>query len=157
MCARRSWEHGGAAQAAAAITSNLDRPPIIHSDVERLSASNSELRQCSAGGNTYSLFVTPTSALFVLAGRRLGSSRGAVAAKRIASTGSAQEQESVFRIEWVGGDVAPLFAGSDLLPGQANHFAGNDPQKRRTHESLYGNVRQSAVYPGIDQVTSGRR
>lgn len=109
----------------------------------------------SAGGNGYSLFVTPTSALFVVAGSRLGSSCGAVAAKRIAATGSAQE--SVFRIEWVGADAAPQFAGSDLLPGHANHFAGNDPRKWRTSESLYGKVRQGAVYPGIDLVYYGSR
>ena len=110
----------------------------------------------SAGGNGYSLFLTPASALFVVASGHLGSSCGDVAAKRSAAGGGAQAT-STFRIEWVGADSAPQFAGSDLLPGRANHFAGNDPQKWRSNESLYGKVRQRAVYPGIDLVYYGSR
>ncbi len=56
------------------------------------------------------------------------------------------------RIEFDGGNLKPQVQAEDALPGNANYFIGDDPTKWHTHVPLFGKIRHSGVWPGIDVV-----
>jgi len=64
----------------------------------------------------------------------------------------------VMRMRLAGVDVgAAIPVGEEQLPGTANYFIGNDPDKWHTSVPTYGKVRYSSVYPGIDLVYYGNQ
>ncbi|MBI3423810.1 MAG: SBBP repeat-containing protein [Acidobacteria bacterium] len=68
---------------------------------------------------------------------------------------AARRNSQVTRLRLIGANPAPLVEGVDELPGQNNHFIGNDPRQWRTNVPTYAKVRYRAIYPGIDLVFYG--
>jgi hypothetical protein len=65
--------------------------------------------------------------------------------------------EAVVRMRLLGASHRPAVSGMDELPGKANYFIGNDPQKWRTDVPNYRKVRYQGVYPGVDMVYYGNQ
>jgi hypothetical protein len=57
----------------------------------------------------------------------------------------------------VGANPAAKAKGEEELPGKANYFIGNDPDKWRTNVPTYAKVRYEGVFPGVDLVFYGNQ
>jgi hypothetical protein len=64
---------------------------------------------------------------------------------------------SVVRIAIDGANPSPNVRGLDSLPGKTNYFIGNRPEKWRTGVSMFGRVKYSDIYSGIDLVYYGKQ
>ncbi len=115
-----------------------------------------------AGG--YTLFLTPTEAVLALSGRETRSKeRGAEGGNLQAEKAKfgleprKMKPAAVLRMKLAGARPSPEVVGLDELPGKANYFIGNDPQKWRVNIPTYARVQYQAVYPGVDLVYYGNR
>jgi VCBS repeat-containing protein len=63
---------------------------------------------------------------------------------------------AVLRMQWQGGNSAPVVSGQEQLAGVSNYLLGNDPSAWQTSISRYGRVKYDEVYDGIDLVYYGR-
>ena len=100
--------------------------------------------QFLARGNGYTLFLTTSEAVIVLAQR-----------KAAAPDTSPKQAADVMRMRLVGAKLQPEVMGVEPLPGITNYFIGNDPAKWHTDIISFAKVRYSEVYPGIDLVYYG--
>ena len=87
-----------------------------------------------ARGESYTLFVTPTEAVFALS----------------------RPDRSVMRMQLVDSARDARVQGLDELPGKVNYFRGNDSAQWRVNVPTYKSVKYTAVYPGIDLVYYGQ-
>ena len=71
--------------------------------------------------------------------------------------GSRSSTPETVRIKMVGSDKNAEPQGTDLLPGIANYYLGNDPAKWKTDVRRFRQVRYHDVYPGVDLVFYGNR
>ena len=58
-------------------------------------------------------------------------------------------------MRFMGANSRTEIEGTDILPGVANYFIGNDPEKWRTEVSTYARVTYHELYPGVDLVYYG--
>ena len=63
----------------------------------------------------------------------------------------------VLRLQLAGASFHTQPTGLDRLPGTANYFIGNDPDKWRTNVPTFARVRYAGVYPGVDLVYYGNQ
>jgi hypothetical protein len=112
--------------------------------------------QFLARGGGYTLFLTPTEAVFVLRPsppnqpeflRRGKRDRRKLQTPR-------RNKASVLRMKLSGGS-ASSFEGANRLPGTVNYLIGRNPAKWYTAIPAFSSVQVSAVYPGIDMVYYG--
>lgn len=96
-------------------------------------------------GKGYSLSLTPTEAVLVLADSRKDDSRD--------HADSAQSQVLVMKMR--GAKPEPRLTGLDQLPGKVNYLLGNDSAKWRTNVPTYSKVKYADVYQGVDLVYYG--
>ncbi|GAB3387491.1 DUF7948 domain-containing protein [Lysobacter fragariae] len=89
-------------------------------------------------GLGYSLFLTPTEAVF-----KMGGGTGDKAAP------------AVLRMGLVGANAAPRVAGEDRQQALSQYLRGNDPAKWQRDIAQFGKVRYDEVYPGVDLVYYG--
>lgn len=114
-------------------------------------------------GNGYKLFLTSTQAIMALPARGLVSEvrdmmlnkrRGAAGVKKHMqgqrSERASKSSEATVRMEFLGANPQLQLVASDLQPGRMNYFIGKDPSKWRSNIPLYGHVRYSEIYPGVD-------
>ena len=110
-------------------------------------------------GNGYSLFLTDSAAVLSLSkpeaqpksiGPKRGVAKGLTADTRTVLT-------DVVRMELVGAAPGLRVAGTDELAGKVNYFIGSDPAKWHSHIPIYGKVKYSSVYPGVDLVYYGNQ
>ena len=87
-------------------------------------------------GDGYVLFLTEDSAVFKL-------------------RASGDQSAAVVRMKLAGANAAAQISGGEKLPGTANYFIGNDPNKWTKGVSNFGRVNYQQVYPGIDLVYYG--
>ncbi|MFZ0635054.1 MAG: SBBP repeat-containing protein [Candidatus Acidiferrales bacterium] len=117
-----------------------------------------------ARGNAYTLFLTPSEAVFAL--KSVPAPSGARSRKTASISSTAANIPNsrfhakswsidVVRMRLVGANPAPLFAGEDELPGKSNYLIGNQPAKWHTNIPNYLKVSESEVYPGIDLLYYG--
>ena len=117
-----------------------------------------------ARGPGYTLALSPTEAVFVLArgsdeaspSRRDESS----AAKRDADISKAPRPESpptVLHVNLVGANPGATVEGVNELEGRVNYLIGNDPARWQTNIPTFGRVRYNEIYPGIDVVYYGNQ
>ncbi len=102
-------------------------------------------------GGGYSLSLTPTEAVLVLA-----AGRAADAGEDDDSTrkpGHAQAHVLVMRM--AGANPSPRLSGLDELPGKVNYLLGSDPTRWRTNVPTYSRVKYESVYDGVDLVYYG--
>ncbi len=86
-----------------------------------------------ARGNGYTLFLTQSESVFVLA------------------TGPTREP-GVVRMRFAGANPQPSVDGLQPLPGITNYFIGNDPAQWHSDIVSFAKVRYQQIYPGIDLV-----
>ena len=94
--------------------------------------------------NGYTLYLTPSEALFQLEGK----------GSPIRSERSSSSRGS-FGIRLVGANPSPTIEGLDRMAGDKSYFIGNDPSQWRTAVPRFARVRYEQVYPGIDVVYYG--
>ena len=99
-----------------------------------------------ARGSGYSLFLTPTEAVFSL--KHPAAKPGALA--RCKAQAAQEMAQSVLRMQLVGANPNARPNGMDALPGKANYFLGNDPKHWQTGIDLYRQAGYRNVYRGID-------
>ncbi len=126
-----------------------------------------------ARGNGYTLFLTPKEAVLRLATTPSQAKLPAGAFQlddfglrnpmlarwqppdpRAASRAS---KSAVVRMRLIGANRSPEIVAEGELPGKANYFIGNDPEKWRTNVETYARVRYRQVYPGVDLVYYGNQ
>jgi hypothetical protein len=111
--------------------------------------------QYLAHGPGYTLFLTPTEAVFALSGtaaspRPLSPAPSRVEGPPLAASGSGTGSEgAVVHMQLLGSNASAKASVAQRLPGIVNYFIGNDPSKWRTHIPTYGEVQYQDVYPGI--------
>ena len=110
-----------------------------------------------ARGENYTLFLTPTEAVFALS---LPGAASLQAPKRNLSAGPAPEAprsyRSVMRMQLVNSARDARVQGLEELPGKVNYLRGNDSAQWRTNVRTYKRVKYTAVYPGIDLIYYGQ-
>src|SRR5688572_16597533 len=107
-----------------------------------------EVRFLSRGPG-YSLFLTGTEAVLVLARPKLDGKSHAARTD--------EPSPVVLRMGLVGGAHDPLVSGLEELPGKANYFIGRDPSQWRNNVPTYSRIHYREVYPGIDLIYYGNQ
>ena len=92
-----------------------------------------------ARGAGYTLSLSPTEALFVLARE------------------NDEPLPTVVGMKLVGANPGAAVEGVNELEGKVNYLLGNDPAQWRTNIPTFGRVRYSGVYRGIDLVYYGNQ
>ncbi|HEX8458401.1 MAG TPA: SBBP repeat-containing protein [Pyrinomonadaceae bacterium] len=128
-----------------------------------------------ARGAGYTMFLTPTEAVFVMArheGERQArgeEATGEQAAQKANSTQAAPTTnaaavrserdvaQTALRMKLVGARASAAAEGAQELEGKVNYFTGNDPAKWRANVPTFGRVRYREIYPGIDVVYYGNQ
>lgn len=64
---------------------------------------------------------------------------------------------SIVRMKLLGANSSAEITPLEALPGKANYFIGNDPEKWHTNVPTYSRVQYAGVYPGIDLVYYGNQ
>ena len=126
------------------LTASFEEAPL--SFEENQGQSNPGVKFLSHG-NGYSLYLTDSAAVLVLAKHENHSKIPG----RNSVTGD------VIRMELSGARPDLRVSSADELPGKANYFIGNDPSKWRAGIPTYAKVRYEDVYPGIDLVYYGNQ
>ena len=105
-----------------------------------------------ARGKGYTLFLTPTESVMVLAGRDVSrvKSNAGLDQTDVIGHESQEYKQSVVRMKLEGANPSPAIDGMEKLPGIVNYIIGNDPTKWRTKIPTYAKVHYKEAYPGID-------
>ena len=115
-------------------------------------------------GNGYALFLTDKEAVLALTkrdatdkklDRKAGLGKPSLSPAKDARLNLAKTD--VVRMELAGASDGLRVSGAEQLPGRANYFIGNDPAKWHSNIPIYGKVRYSGVYPGVDLVYYGNQ
>ena len=110
-----------------------------------------------AHGRGFTLFLTTTGAVLApvaLADDVQSSVPGRQAGPHVTQAHGAA---ALLHLTLAGASSRPMMEGRDRLPETVNYFIGNNPQHWHTAIPTYARVVYRNVYPGIDQVFSGRR
>ncbi|MFZ0736802.1 MAG: SBBP repeat-containing protein, partial [Candidatus Acidiferrales bacterium] len=117
-----------------------------------------------AHGNAYTLFLTPSEAVFALKSAPAPSGTRSRKTTSISSTATnvpnsrfhaKSSSIDVVRMRLVGANPAPLFAGQNELPGKSDYLIGNQPAKWHTNIPNFLKVAEHGVYPGVDLLYYG--
>jgi hypothetical protein len=136
-----SGHHGEATRAR--IAQNYCKLPL--SFEENLGQTAPDVRFLSRG-HGYTLFLTPTEAVFSLAGEK----PSAPSEHAVPHPGVVGKNAKTARMKLVGANPFPKIAGMDALLEKSNYFIGNHRAKWRADISNYARVKYSGIYPGID-------
>ncbi|MGO8796140.1 MAG: SBBP repeat-containing protein [Candidatus Sulfotelmatobacter sp.] len=110
-------------------------------------------------GTGYTLFLTPTEAVFSLQQGKSGTKIPS-AYSTIGKTGQApseRPQDTVLRVRLVNPSNTAAITALDQLPGQSNYFRGNDPTRWVKHVPTYARLQYSGIFPGVDLVYYGNQ
>ena len=97
----------------------------------------------------YTLFLTPTEAVFAMAPDKRGVARVAGTPKNHAGS------PSVLRMRMVGAARSVQIAGGDKTGAVSNYLVGKDPSKWHTNVPQFARVQYTEIYPGIDLAFHG--
>lgn len=113
-----------------------------------------------ARGAGYTLFLTPTETVFVLA-RKTDAQVTSQALPGQDTTPAPNATPSappaVLHMKIVGVNAGAEVAGVDKLPGIVNYLIGNEPQKWHANIPTFSRVQYRDVYPGVDLVYYGNQ
>jgi hypothetical protein len=105
----------------------------------------------SAKGSQYTLFLTPSEAVFALPKKvEIPSSIKSITAQAAVGETSQPSTWTSIGLRFSGATPAPTFSAHDQLPGVKNYFVGRDKSKWATDVPLYSLIQEHDVYPGID-------
>lgn len=112
-----------------------------------------------ARANGYTLFLTPTDAVFSLHSSSSKAGEPPLSGRALGKGASPTEKNSraVVHMRFVGANAPEKIAASGDLPGKANYFLGNDPSKWQRNVPLYDCVSYHNVYPGVDLAFHGKQ
>ena len=131
-----------AADELSALRGNMDYGRVPLSFEANQGQTASEVQFLSRGSG-YTLFLTPTNAVFSLQ-RKLADSQKSPAI-------------DVLRMELKGANPTATVEARDELPGKSNYFVGNDPNNWRVDVATFAKVNYSDVYKGVDLVYYGNQ
>jgi hypothetical protein len=137
---------GGRGLSPAQVMAGYGKLPLRFED---LGQAGSQVRFASRS-NGYSLFLTPTEAVFVLRGPSASAGTGE-------SKAHGCQAGATLRMQLAGANPRPEVVGLEELPGRSNYLVGNDPAKWRTHVPAYAKVQYQGVYPGVNLVYYGNQ
>lgn len=108
-------------------------------------------------GKGYTLFLTSNNAVLamMLPAESAGNPGARPAPNALNARDTRDATRAVLRMEMVGANSHPTVTGLEELPGKANYFIGNDPEKWQSNVPLYEKVEYKGIYPGIDLVFYG--
>jgi len=118
--------------------------------------ADSQVKFLSHGGG-YSLFLTPTEAVFSLSGHTARKTDRGSLSRSEAKLDQPSTAVTSMRMKLFGANPEPQVEGLDELPGKSNYFIGNDPEKWRTNIPSYAKVKHRDVYPGVDLIYYGNQ
>src|SRR5215813_8809620 len=123
---------------------------------ENRGQTDSQVQYIARGGG-YTVFLTPSEAVFALKpGRPV--SRGKKKMGRFTRPEQTGPQKlSILRMKLSGANASPVALPSSKLPGTVNYFVGHDSRKWRTGISTYSKIQYLDVYSGIDLVYYGQQ
>src|SRR6266851_6054794 len=107
-----------------------------------------------AHGPGYTLFLTPTQAVFSLSSLKssaAGEKRGGHHA------GHPGGEAVTLEMALLGANPHPPVEGLEELPGKASYFLGNKPENWHVGVPTFAKVKYHQVYPGIDLVYYGNQ
>jgi Beta-propeller repeat len=102
---------------------------------ERNQGQSDDAVEFLSRGKGYTLFLTPTAAVFSLR--------------------NADKKSSVLRMNLVGADANAQLDGEQELQGKVNYMIGNDRTKWRTGIPTFRKVHYDDVWPGVDMIWYG--
>src|SRR5262245_31898457 len=100
-------------------------------------------------GPGYTLFLTPTQAVFALS-----STRAVTEHERRSSRHSHDRivEQTHLQMNLIGADPHALLEATEQLPGTVNYLIGNNPEKWRSNIPTFEKVKYHEVYPGISLI-----
>ena len=116
-----------------------------------------------ARGPGYTLFLTPTEAVFAFCKPHQNPSYStSLGSPRVRGVNAERAEEPqpdhiVLRMQLLGARSEPLIMGVEELSGKNNYFLGNNPKKWHTNVATYSKVKYHDVYPGVDLVYYGNQ
>jgi hypothetical protein len=121
-----------------------------------------------ARGAGYTLFLTSTEAVFVLAREDAANARASGYAdprsgndpnssRRPVPSSPDSTPPAVLRMKLAGANSRPAVLGLEELEGKVNYFIGNDAAKWHTDIPTFGRVHYASVYDGVDLVYYGNQ
>jgi hypothetical protein len=152
-------------------------PMIFEANAGQLRGAGSEHVKFVARGQGYTLFLTATGAVLKLriqdSGFRnpeaeirnskieIGNSKlenptSAIENRRSRAPSPESRAPNVVCLKLKGSNPQAKAVGLDELPGKANYFIGDDPERWRANVTTFGRVKLEQIYPGIDAVFYGR-
>lgn len=120
------------AQLKATATENYGKLPL---SFERNQGQSNKAVKFLSRGKGYTLFLTPTEAVFSLR--------------------NSEKKTSALRMKLVGADEQAQLNGEQELQGKVNYLVGNDRSKWRTGIPTFRKVHYDDVWPGVDMVWYG--
>jgi hypothetical protein len=123
---------------------------------ENLGQTDSQVRFVSHG-HGYSLFLTPTEAVFALHARKPQQPAKIGARVRRGQPSKSEAQKSVLRMKLMGASATPVITGVDKMPGTAHYLVGRDSSNWHKGISTFRKVHYSGVYPGVDLLFYGNQ
>ena len=103
-----------------------------------------------ARGPGYTLFLTPTRAVF-----SLSPAKGSGGAAKRAGQHQSNNDVATLEMNLVGANPHPSVEGLDQLPGKTSYFLGNNPENWHVGVPTYARIQYHDVYPGIDLIYYG--
>jgi len=108
-----------------------------------------------ARGPGYTLFLTPTQAVFSLSSLK-NSAGGEKRAGRHDRRRPGRDAVTL-EMDLLGANPHPAVEGLDELPGKTSYFLGNNPENWHVGVPTFAKVNYHQVYPGIDLVYYGNQ
>jgi hypothetical protein len=109
-------------------------------------------------GDRRTLYLMPTEALMIMTGSSVtGDRTEETATLSRTHVKEAGTPAASLRMMLVGANPAAKIAGEQEQEGKTSYLIGNDSRHWRTNLSMYGRVRCSSVYRGIDLVYHGNQ
>ncbi len=107
-------------------------------------------------GAGYTLFLTPTEAVFSLL--QGDAAKNVSAADLLNPTPSAkQAPDAVLRVQLATPNRTAAIVGMEQLPGKTNYIRGNDPAKWQANIPTFAKLHYSEAFPGVDLVYYGNQ
>ena len=108
-----------------------------------------------ARGENYTLFLTPTEAVFAFS-RPVGATPVPAAQRNLSEGPAPRSYREVMRMRLVNSAPDARVQGLEQLPGTVNYLRGDGAHQGPINVPTYKRVKYAAVYPGIDLIYFGQ-
>src|SRR6266404_2142670 len=108
-------------------------------------------------GPGYTLFLTPTQAVFSLTSVKDTAAQENHGRRRSRHSGQRTLLQTDLQMNLVGANPHPVFEAINQLPGTASYFLGNQPENWHVNVPTFSKVKYHEVYPGISLIYYGNQ